>query len=132
MKTLNKVTLMGNVGKDPQVKALPNGAVADFSLATVHRFKDKAGAWQEQTEWHNVVCYGRMAEIVREYVHKGAKLLIEGRIQTRSWDDKQSGQKKYRVEIVANDLWLLDGKGEVKGYKKSTDPTEIQDDDIPF
>src|SRR5205807_7889274 len=105
-----------SLGKDPEVKFTPSGtAVAKFSLATNERFKDKAGEWQDRTEWHNIVAWQRLAEIVGEYVKKGSKIYIEGRIQTSSWEDKQSGEKKYRTEIIANDLVLLGGRGEGGG-----------------
>src|ERR1700739_735021 len=97
-KSVNKVILVGNVGKEPEVKFATSGtAIANFSIATSERFKDKSGEWQDRTEWHNLVAYQRTAEIIRDYVKKGNKLYIEGRIQTRSWDDKTSGEKKYRT-----------------------------------
>jgi single-strand DNA-binding protein len=112
-KSVNKVILIGNLGKDPEVKYTPSGtAVAKFSLATNERYKDKAGEWQDRTEWHNIVCWQRTAEIAGEYLKKGRAVYIEGRLQTRSWEDKTSGQKKYMTEIVANDLVLLGGRGE--------------------
>lgn len=112
-KSVNKVILIGNLGKDPEIKYTPSGTpVAKFSLATNERYKDKSGEFQERTEWHNIVAWQRLAEIVGEYVKKGSKLYIEGRLQTSSWEDKQSGEKKYRTEIVANDLVLLSGRGE--------------------
>ncbi len=115
-KSVNKVILLGNVGKDPEVKFLPSGLpVANLTLATSDRFKDKAGEWQDRTEWHNLTAYQRVAEIIRDYVKKGAKLYVEGRIQTRSWDDQASGQKKYRTEIIVNDIVLLSGRGEGDG-----------------
>ena len=116
-KSVNKVTLLGNLGKDPEVKFLPSGqAVANFSLATTDRVKDKASdQWQDRTEWHNITAYGRTAEIVRDYVKKGNKLYIEGRLTTRSWDDKETNKKVYRTEIVINDMVLLSGKGETAG-----------------
>ncbi len=159
-KTVNKVTLLGNIGKDPEVKFLPSGqAVANFGLATTDRIKDKASNdWQERTEWHNVTAYGRTAEIIRDYVKKGSKLYIEGRLTTRSWDDKETGKKVYRTEIVVNELVLLSGRGEAGdgaapsgGYARSSASSsassydqrspapqddyahaEITDDDIPF
>jgi len=148
-RSVNKAILVGNVGKDPEVKFLPSGsAVANFTLATSERFKDKSGEFQERTEWHNLVVYDRLAEIVRDYVKKGAKLYVEGRIQTRSWDDKQSGQKRYMTEIFVRDLVLLSGRGEGDGGGGSrsssydqrppahadelVQSTEITDDDIPF
>jgi single-strand DNA-binding protein len=112
-KSVNKVILLGNLGKDPEVKYTPQGtAVAKFSLATNERFKDKQDQWQDRTEWHNIVCWARLAEIAGEYLKKGRTVYIEGRIRTDSWEDKQSGEKKYRTEIVAQDLVLLGGKGE--------------------
>jgi single-strand DNA-binding protein len=150
-KSVNKVILLGNVGKDPEVKFLPSGLpVANLTLATSDRFKDKAGEWQDRTEWHNLTAYQRTAEIIRDYVKKGAKLYVEGRIQTRSWDDQASGQKKYRTEIIVNDVVLLSGRGEGEsgggGPRPNTSSfdqrqpvhheefagTEITDDDIPF
>src|SRR6202021_2363235 len=115
-KHVNKVILLGNVGKDPEVKFLPSGAaVANFSIATSDRYKDKAGEGQERTEWHNVAAFARTAEIVRDYVKKGSKLYVEGRLTTRSWDDKDTGKKVYRTEIMVNDLVLLSGRGEGEG-----------------
>src|SRR5947207_2919237 len=115
-KSLNKVMLIGNLGKDPEVKYTPGGtAVAKFSLATNERFKDKSGEWQDRTEWHNIVAWQRLAEIVGEYIKKGSKVYIEGRLQTSSWEDKQSGEKKYRTEIIASDLLLLGSRGEGGG-----------------
>lgn len=151
-KSVNKVILLGNVGKDPEIKATTSGVpVATFSIATSERFKDKSGNWQDRTEWHNLVAYQRTAEIVRDYVKKGNKLYVEGRLQTSSWDDKQTGQKRYKTEIIVNDLSLLSGRGEGGesggGYSKSStasfdqrssasddfaQSTEITDDDIPF
>ncbi|MGD0367670.1 MAG: single-stranded DNA-binding protein [Acidobacteriaceae bacterium] len=149
-RSVNKATLIGNVGKDPEIKVASNGnAVATFSLATSDRTKDQTGTWTDRTEWHNLVAFQRLAEIVRDYVKKGSKLYVEGRIQTRSWDDKDN-QKHYKTEIVINDLVLLSGRGdgESGGSSRSgsssydqrppahTDElvqsTEITDDDIPF
>jgi single-strand DNA-binding protein len=115
-KSLNRVTLIGNLGKDPEVKYTPSGtAVAKIALATNERFKDKTGEWQDRTEWHNVVLWQRQAEIAGEYLKKGSKVYIEGRLQTRSWDDKTTNQKKYMTEVVASDLILLGGRGEGAG-----------------
>lgn len=100
---LNKVYLYGNLTRDPEMKALPSGnKVTSFSLATNRVYKDQAGAKQEQVEYHNIVVFGRQAETSAQYLKKGQGVLIEGRIQTRSWDDKTSGEKKYRTEIVAD------------------------------
>jgi single-strand DNA-binding protein len=151
-RSVNKVILVGNVGKDPEIKFSTSGlAVANLTLATSDRSKDKSGEFQERTEWHNLVAFQRTAEIIRDYVKKGSKLYIEGRIQTRSWDDQQSGQKRYRTEIIVNELVLLSGRSEGEsggGYAQrpsaaydqrqpaQTDElmqsTEITDDDIPF
>jgi single-strand DNA-binding protein len=149
-KSVNKVILIGNLGKDPEVKYTPSGtAVAKFSLATNERYKDKAGEWQDRTEWHNVVAWQRLAEIVGEYVKKGSKLYIEGRLQTSSWDDKESGQKRYKTEVIANDLVLLSGRSseQDEGSSRSRgasasagmdqrvperDTAQITDEDIPF
>ena len=112
-KSLNRVQLIGNLGKDPEIKYTPSGtAVAKLTIATNERFKDKGGEWQDRTEWHNVVLWQRLAEIAGEYLKKGGKVYVEGRLQTRSWDDKTTGQKKYMTEVVASDLILLSGRGE--------------------
>jgi single-strand DNA-binding protein len=109
-KGTNKAFLLGHVGKDPEIRSTAGGMiVASFSLATADRQKDSQGNWQDKPEWHNVVAFQRTAEIVRDYVKKGTQLFIEGKIQTRSWDDKESGQKKYRTEILVNELTLLGG-----------------------
>jgi single-strand DNA-binding protein len=155
-KSVNKVILIGNLGKDPEVRYTPNGtAVASFSLATNERYKDKEGNWQDRTEWHKIVAWQRLAEIAGEYLKKGRTVYIEGRLQTRSWDDKESGQKKYSTEIVANDLVLLGGQGQGQGgggghFDEDAAPARsrsasashashddagsqgITDDDIPF
>ena len=115
-KSLNRVTLIGNLGKDPELKYTPSGTpVAKITLATNERYKDKSGEWQDRTEWHNVVLWQRLAEIAGEYLKKGGKVYVEGSLQTRSWDDKQTNQKKYMTEVVANDLILLGGRGEGGG-----------------
>ena len=160
-KSVNKVILLGNLGRDPEVKFTPQGTpVAKFSIATSERYKDKEGNWQERTEWHNIVLWQRLAEIAGEYLKKGSKVYIEGRLRTDSWDDRESGQKKYRTEIVGSDLVLLSGRSESGGgddgggggnYQRSrgasasgggashpSEPadvaqgTEITDADIPF
>jgi single-strand DNA-binding protein len=152
-KSVNKVILLGNTGKDPETRSTPGGMlVANFTLATSDRQKDAQGNWQDRTEWHNLVAFGRTAEIIRDYVKKGTKLFIEGKIQTRSWDDKETGAKRYRTEIIVNDLSLLSGREEGSGgYSRgSSSPAssmdqrppagnddyaqtaEISDEDIPF
>ncbi|MBA2650604.1 MAG: single-stranded DNA-binding protein [Legionella sp.] len=109
---VNKVILLGNVGLDPEVRYMTNGnAVATISLATSESWKDKVtGEKQEKTEWHRVVCFNRLGEIVNEYVRKGSKLYVEGSIRTRKWQDQQ-GQEKYTTEIHATDIQMLDSKG---------------------
>jgi single-strand DNA-binding protein len=149
-KGVNKVFLLGNVGKDPEIRSTAGGmTVASFSLATAERTKGQDGQWTDKTEWHNIVCFQRTAEVVRDYVKKGSQILVEGRIASRSWDDKTSGEKKYRTEILVNDLTLLGGKGGGGGegggssYSRpaaSSQPATapdfgdsgITDDDIPF
>ena len=119
-KTVNKAILLGHVGKDPEIRSANGGTiVASFSLATADRQKDGQGNWQDRTEWHNLVAFNRTAEVIRDYVRKGSQLLIEGKIQTRTWDDRESGQKKYRTEILVHDLTLLGDRseGKVQGGK---------------
>jgi single-strand DNA-binding protein len=100
---LNKAILIGNLTRDPELRSLPSGIkVCTFSLATNRVWKDKNGARQESADYHNVVVFGRQAETVAQYMKKGSSILVEGRMQTRSWDDKTSGEKKYRTEIVAD------------------------------
>lgn len=156
-KSVNRVTLLGNLGKDPEVKYTPSGtAIATLNIATNYRTKDKtSGEWQDHTEWHRVVCWERLAEIAGEYLKKGRSVYIEGRLQTRSWDDKESGQKKFMTEIIANDLVLLGGGREAGGDdtggrsrgaaasgnnfdqsapepERAAVSTPISDEDIPF
>ncbi len=154
-KSVNKVILLGNVGKDPEIRSTGGGTmVANFGLATSERFKDQQGNWQDRTEWHNVVAYARLAEIVRDYVKKGHKLFIEGRLTTRNWDDKDHpGRKVYRTEIIVSDLSLLSGRDDASsggGSARQSSPAsnfdqrppagaddiaqsaEISDEDIPF
>jgi len=115
-KSLNRVQLIGNLGKDPEIKYTPQGTpVAKLTIATNERFKDKAGEWQDRTEWHNVVLWQRLAEIAGEYLKKGGKVYIEGRLQSRSYEDKKDGQKKYFTEVVCDDLILLGGRGDAAG-----------------
>ena len=112
-KSVNKVFLLGHVGKDPEIKATQSGnMVVNFSLATTDRVKDQGGSWNDRTEWHNLVAFKRTAEIIRDYVHKGSKVYIEGKVVTRSWDDKDTGKKAYRTEIIVNDVSLLDSRSD--------------------
>ena len=146
--TLNKVMLIGNLGKDPEMRYMPNGqAVATITIATSETWKDKAsGAAQEKTEWHRIVMFRRLAEIAGEYLKKGAKIYIEGRLQTRKWQDKQ-GQDRYITEIVANEMQMLDSRGGAASSSANYSAPEMDsgagdmtpvtanegfDDDIPF
>lgn len=147
-KGVNKTFLLGNVGKDPEVRATQGGTVvASFSLATPDRVK-RNGEWVDESTWHNLVAFGRTAEIIRDYVRKGSQLYVEGKLQTRSWDDKESGQKKYRTEIIVNELTLLGGKRDGGQQQRRPEPgsyedgpgsygpgqssQHITDEDIPF
>lgn len=139
-KSVNKVILVGNVGQDPDVKYTASGVpVAKVSIATNERFKDKSDQWQDRTEWHSVVAWQRLAEIVGEYVHKGSKLYVEGKLQTSTWEDKQNGQKKYRTEIVAREIVLLgsrhnghEERQEMPTEESRSTPVPSDSKDIPF
>jgi len=106
-KSVNKVILLGRAGKDPEVHILRSGTLVNLSLATSDRYKDNRGEWQERTEWHNLVGYQRIGEILRDYVQKGSRIYVEGVLRTRSWEERESGQRKYRTEVVVTDLSLL-------------------------
>jgi single-strand DNA-binding protein len=128
----------GNLGRDPEIRSLQTGtAVANFSLATNRRWTDSEGHRQEKTDWHNIVCFGRLAEIAGQYLTRGKQVFVEGRIQTRSWEDPQSGETRYRTEIVCSNFQMLgarsDGEGTPEAPSTETDgPSEPEDDDIPF
>ncbi|MBA3008437.1 MAG: single-stranded DNA-binding protein [Proteobacteria bacterium] len=112
---LNKVMLIGHLGKDPEIRATQSGtSVVTFTMATTERWKDKDGQMQEITEWHRVVAWRKLAEICGNYLHKGSKVYIEGKLQTRKWQD-QNGNDKYTTEIVANEMKMLDSKGSAEG-----------------
>jgi len=122
MAGVNKVILIGNLGKDPELRYTPGGqAVASFSLATGEKWRDKDGNMQDRTEWHNIVVWGRSAENAKEYLSKGRPVYIEGRIQTRSWEDKD-GNKRYTTEIVAQRLQFLGGRGDQGSVPDSPPP----------
>ena len=106
-KCVNKVILLGHAGKDPQAHILPSGTLVNLSLATSERYKDHRGEWQERTEWHNLVAYQRIGEILRDYVRKGSRIFVEGELRTRSWEDRESGQKRFRTEVVVHEISLL-------------------------
>jgi len=133
-KGVNKVIIIGNCGQDPEVKYMPNGnAVANVTVATSESWKDKnTGEQQTKTEWHRVVFFRRLAEIVGEYVKKGSKIYVEGRLQTRKWQDKD-GQDRYTTEIVAEQMQMLDSRGSVDSASAvAPTPDDGFDDDIPF
>ena len=115
MASVNKVILIGNLGKDPEVRYMPSGeAIANISVATTDSWKDKSGEKQEKTEWHRVSFFGKLAEIVGEYLKKGSQVYVEGRLQTRKWQDKE-GQDKYTTEIVADRMQMLGGRSGAGG-----------------
>jgi len=117
--SVNKVILLGNLGADPEVRTTPQGQlVATLSLATSESFKDKHGSRHERTEWHRVVLWGQQAELAQRYLQKGRKVYIEGRLTTRSWDDQQTGQKRYSTEIVASQMTFVD-RGEDHGEREA-------------
>ena len=109
-KGVNKAVILGNVGNDPELRFMSNGkAVANFTVATSEQWKDQQGQKQERVEWHRMVAYDKLAEIIGQYVKKGSKLYLEGKLQTREWTDQQ-GQKKYTTEIIVSEMQMLDGK----------------------
>ena len=148
---VNKVILIGNLGQDPEVKYMPSGsAVCNITVATTDAWSDKStGERQERTEWHRVVLFRRSAEVAGEYLHKGSRVYIEGRLQTRKWQDR-NGQERYTTEIVANDMQMLDGRSsgtanfdtqpqpaafperESRPQQPSQPASDEFDDDIPF
>jgi single-strand DNA-binding protein len=150
---VNKVILIGNLGRDPEVRSTQSGQpVASFTLATNRRWRDKTGNKQEETEWHNIVVWGKQAEIAGQYLKKGKQIYLEGRLQTRSWEDRQSGEKKYKTEIVCDNFQMLGQRGDMdmdRGGPSGGGPSydeggssgsgggggyggEPEDDDIPF
>lgn len=148
MLGVNKVILIGHLGKDPELRYTPSGQpVATFTLATSERFNDKSGQRQDRTEWHTVVAWGKLGELVNQYLKKGRSAYIEGKIQTRSWDDKD-GVKKYKTEIVANQVQFLGTAGGSSGAETQAEPDDgmsgfdsrppaaasdsISEEDLPF
>jgi single-strand DNA-binding protein len=156
MASVNKVILIGNLGADPETRYLPSGdAVTNIRIATSEKWKDKSGEQQEHTEWHRISFFGKIAEIAGEYLKKGSPVYVEGRIRTRKWQDKESGQDRYSTEIVADRMQLLGGRGTSGGAepmaRESREPAaaasgggkpaagkkgggafDQMDDDIPF
>ena len=153
MGSVNKVILVGNLGRDAELKFTPSGfPISSFSLATTDRRKDKDNNWQEKTEWHRIKLLGKQAESLQDYLKKGKQIYVEGRLETRSWDDKD-GQKKYMTEIIADRIQLLGGRGDGGGGRSGggsrggddfedyheggpggsgSGPSDLTDDDIPF
>jgi single-strand DNA-binding protein len=151
---INEVTLYGRLGRDPELKSIPSGtSVVTFTMATTRTWKDESGQKKEQTEWHNLVCFGKRAEVIAKYVKKGDALYVTGRLQTRSWEDKETQKKMYRTEIFVIDFQFGEKKGdtgenyatnEQKGDTKNNQSAkdsddvieypdeEINPDDIPF
>ena len=149
MASVNKVILVGRLGKDPEIRSTPGGTtVAKFTIATDEKFTDRSGEKQERTEWHNIVAWSKLAEICGQYLRKGKLVYIEGSIRTDSWEDKESGQKKYRTEIIANTMQMLDRRGDDEGggssysggssrgksssSSSSAPPPMDDDDEVPF
>lgn len=140
---LNKVMIIGNVTRDPEIRTIPSGQmVASFSIATNRQWTDQSGQKQEKAEFHNIVAWRKLAEIIQQYLKKGTKVYVEGRLETRSWEDPQ-GAKKYRTEIIANNMIMLSSKGNTGPARESSEevpppePTvdsdqEISIEDIPF
>ena len=148
---VNKVILIGNLGADPDTRHTPNGnAVSNITMATSSAWRDKqSGEMQEKTEWHRVVFFNRLAEIVSEYLHKGSKVFVEGTLRTRKWEDK-NGQERYTTEIIANEMQILDSKNAsgnssqgnynsseskqtvTQGVSGNQNTASFEDDDIPF
>jgi single-strand DNA-binding protein len=137
MGSVNKAILIGNLGKDPEIRYTPSGqAVASFTIATTDKWRDKDGQMQERTDWHNIVCWGRQAEIAGQYLKKGRPVYLEGRIQNRSYDDKE-GNKRYISEIVVQRMQLLGGKPEGsttphEAPEVPPEPAGGEEDDLPF
>ena len=128
MASVNKVILVGNLGRDPEVRYMPNGeAVCNFSIATTDSWRDKNGQRQERTEWHNIVMYRKLAEIAGEYLKKGRPVYVEGRLQTRKWQTKE-GQDRYTTEIVADQMQMLGGRegGGSAGYEPMDEDQSMQ------
>ena len=139
---VNKVILVGNLGRDPELRTTPSGQpVANFSVATTRKWKDREGNRQEQTEWHNIVVWGRQAEIAGQYLTKGRQIYVEGRMQTDSWDDQTHGEKRYRTEVICDNFQMLGSRdasttaaATALGPEPSQAPAPAapDDDDIPF
>ena len=139
MASLNKCMLIGNLGKDPEIKMTPSGQkVATFSIASSEKYTDKSGQKVEKTEWHNIVAWKKLAEIIESYVKKGSTVYIEGKLTTRSWEDSNGGGKKYRTEVLVSQLQMLSSKrdqqGQSQGGQQQGQGQDIPEDseDLPF
>lgn len=152
MAGVNKAIIVGHLGRDPEMRSTQSGGqVANFSIATSRQYTDSSGQKQEETEWHRIVAFGRLAEICGQYLRKGKQVYIEGRLQTRSWEDKETGQKKYMTEIVAEQMQMLGRAGDApsgpsedfggsssSGSRQAASmvgggaPSGGDDDDLPF
>ena len=129
---INKASIVGNLGADPEHKHTQAGKqVASFNVATTERWRDQDGQQQESTEWHRIVAWDRLAEICGNYLHKGSRVYIEGKLQTRKWQD-QSGNDRYTTEIVAREMKILDGKSQQKDADYGREGVPTTGDDVPF
>ena len=129
---LNKCMIIGHLGRDPEMKYLPNGtANTTFSVASSRRYKSN-DQQKEETEWFNGVCWDKLAEVCAQYLQKGRLVYVEGRMQTRSWDDKTSGEKKYRTELIAQEVKFLGGGERAAGDDVPSRQADIDPDDLPF
>lgn len=146
-RSLNRVTLLGNLGRDPELRSTPQGSqVCTLNLATTEKYKDKSGNWQENTDWHRIVFWDKGAEIAGKYLKKGSKIMVEGKLKTRSYED-QSGTTKYITEVLGRELYMLDSAGGSTGNSgpshagesspnydsfEDKDSSDEFDDDVPF
>src|SRR5690349_11219547 len=127
MASVNKVIIIGNLGRDPETRYMPDGgAITNISVATTDKWKDKNGEMQEKTEWHRVAFFGKLAEIAGEYLKKGSQVYVEGRLQTRKWQDKD-GQDKYTTEIVANQMQMLGSRQGMGGGGRAAEPGDAEE-----
>jgi single-strand DNA-binding protein len=148
-KDLNKVLVIGRLGKDPEIRYTSSGnPVTTFTVASSRQWRDSSGEQRDETEWFNVVAWNKLAEICHQYLGKNARVYIEGRLQTRSWEDQQSGQTRYKTEVVASDMIILENRAQrdtgeepeqpripqrvIAERADYTPPTDIGDEDIPF
>jgi single-strand DNA-binding protein len=130
MSSVNRVILLGNIGKDPEVRETKAGNIVNLTMATSEKYTDKSGQKQENTEWHNLVVFGKLADVVAKYVKKGDKLYVEGSITTRKWEDKE-GNTRYTTEVKVRDLTMLGG-GEKKAQPVAAGIDEDEESDLPF